>query len=162
MGPEPARPLLKGGAIALAALVLDQVSKWGIVTQVMTPPRTLELTPFANIVLVHNTGVSFGMLNDGNPWNAWLLSGFALAVCAGLVFWLSRADTRIQIVGLGLILGGAIGNVIDRITLGAVVDFLDFHVGGYHWPAFNVADSAICIGAVLLIYEAFFRRSQNG
>jgi signal peptidase II len=97
--------------------------------------------------------VSFGMLDSASRLGPWILSGLALAVVVLLLGWLRRVDHPLTSAGLGLIIGGAIGNVIDRVRFGAVIDFLDFHALGWHWPAFNVADSAIFVGAVLLLVD---------
>ncbi len=142
--------------LSLAALVvgLDQASKWWILADVMDPPRVIPITPFFNIVLVWNRGVSFGILNQESAWVPWLLTALALAICIGLFIWLRRADGRWLAGGLGLIIGGALGNVIDRIRFGAVFDFLDVHAAGYHWPAFNVADAAITVGVATLLIDS--------
>lgn len=147
-----------GLAIAAAVILLDQLSKWLIVAVVMGDrPGVVEITPFFNIVLVYNRGVSFGQLGDIPPW---LLTALALAITAGLLVWLRRADNRWVVVGLGMVIGGAIGNAIDRVFTAerAVVDFLDFHIGecaSYcHWPAFNVADSGIFVGVALLLIDS--------
>jgi signal peptidase II len=139
-----------GLVIAGLVIVLDQLSKWAILLLLDDPTA---VTPFFNLVVVWNRGVSFGMLDSLGALMPWLLSGLALAVVAALIFWLRRVKHSLAGVALGLIIGGALGNVIDRIRFGAVVDFLDFHAYGYHWPAFNVADSAICVGAALLLVD---------
>ena len=118
------------------------------------------MTPFFNLVLVWNRGVSFGMFNSGGAFAPWLLSGLALAVVVGLLVWLKRSDQLLTGLGLGLVIGGAFGNLIDRIRFGAVVDFLDFHLAGWHWPAFNLADAAICVGAVLMLADGLLVRRQ--
>jgi signal peptidase II len=101
------------------------------------------------------------MFHSSGAFAPWLLSGLALAVVIGLVIWLKRTDQLLTGLGLGLVIGGAAGNVIDRIRFGAVIDFLDFHLAGYHWPAFNVADAAICVGAALMLADGLLaRRSQ--
>jgi signal peptidase II len=115
--------------------------------------HAVAVTPFLNLVVVWNRGVSFGMFASAAALMPWLLSGLALAVVVALGFWLRRVAHPLTGVALGLIIGGALGNVIDRVRFGAVVDFLDFHALGYHWPAFNVADSAICVGAALLLVD---------
>ncbi|TAN62117.1 MAG: signal peptidase II, partial [Magnetospirillum sp.] len=94
--------------------------------------------------------------NTDGAWNVWLLSGLALVIVAAMLVWLRTASTRLAQVALGGIIGGALGNVIDRLRFGAVADFLDLHVLGYHWPAFNVADSAITVGAVILVVDSLF------
>lgn len=149
-------------ALGLSALIilLDQVSKWLIVAVVMQPPRIIEVLPFFNLVLTHNTGVSFGL---GSGSSAWILVGLSLAIVAGLVVWLWHQDRGLPAVAIGLVVGGALGNVIDRLHAPGVIDFLDFHgflfdfppLNG-HWPAFNVADSAISIGVGLLIFDGLF------
>lgn len=151
-----------GLPLAGAVLVLDQLTKWWILTGVMTPPRVIEVTGFFNLVLVWNRGISFGVMNTHGPWNAWILSAIALAIAASLTVWLRRVTPGLQRVALGLIIGGALGNVIDRLVHGAVVDFIDLHLSRYHWPAFNVADAAISVGAVLLIGDALLRRDRTG
>ena len=144
--------------LVVAALVatLDQGTKWLIVEKVMQPPRIIPVTDFFNFVLGLNRGVSFGMLNMQSPMGRWILAGLALAITLALLVWMWRANKTLVVVGLGLIVGGAIGNVVDRVLVGAVVDFLDFHWAGYHWPAFNVADIAITSGAAALIWDSFF------
>lgn len=151
-----------GLAIATVVLLLDQATKWWILTQVMVPPRILEITSFFNLVLVWNRGISFGMLGGGAAWQAWLLAAFGTVVAGGLLFWMQTARLpRVPSVGVGLIVGGALGNVLDRLFHGAVVDFLDFHAGGYHWPAFNLADSAITVGVAALLLDAVLRGERE-
>ena len=157
----PGRALARAGALIAAVAVLDQLSKWVIVAEVMSPPRVIEVTGFFNLVLTHNTGISFGMLRGSEGWVRWALAALALVIVAVLLNWLRREPTRHMVWAVGLICGGAIGNVIDRILVGAVVDFLDFHVGGWHWPAFNLADSAIFIGVLVLILDNLFRGASS-
>ncbi len=151
----------KGAAIAVLVLALDQVSKWWILTDVMNPPRIIEITPFFNIVLAWNRGVSFGMFAGDSAWGPWLLTGLAGVIVIALAVWLWRTPSRLSVAALGLIIGGAVGNVVDRLNHGAVVDFLDVHAAGWHWPAFNVADSAICVGAAILVLESLFIRDET-
>jgi signal peptidase II len=142
-----------GLSVALLVMVLDQVSKWVITAIVMVPPRSIPVIPSFNLTLVYNPGVSFGQMGWLGPW---ALSGLAIAISAGLAVWLRKAETTLLATALGIVIGGAIGNVIDRMRFGAVVDFLDFYVPGTdwpHWPAFNVADSAIVVGVGLIILE---------
>ena len=108
-----------------------------------------------------NRGVSFGMFNTASPYNAWVLSAIALGIVAALAVWLRRAGRPFLAAAIGLVMGGALGNVVDRLRFGAVFDFLDLHAVGYHWPAFNVADSAITVGAVLLVVDSLFMHSKN-
>ena len=147
--------------LALFIVALDQASKWWIVETVMRPPRIIPVTDFFNLVFGLNRGVSFGMLDMQSPMGRWILAGLALAITAALLVWMWRANTLLVTGALGLIVGGAVGNVIDRVLLGAVVDFLDFHWAGYHWPAFNVADTAITFGAAALIWDSFFGEHEE-
>jgi signal peptidase II len=142
--------------LALVVIALDQASKWWVLLDVMTPPRVIPVTGFFNLVLVWNRGVSFGVMNNGGDWNAWILSAIALVIAGSLIWWTRTALGWVQKAALGLIIGGALGNVIDRMIHGAVVDFLDFSISGYHWPAFNVADASITLGAALLIADTLF------
>ena len=139
--------------LAAAVLLLDQLTKWLIVAVVMQPPRVVEVTGFFNLVLTHNTGISLGMWSGASPWKPWVLSGLALAIVAGLLIWLRRQVRTLPAVAIGLVVGGAIGNVIDRWHAPGVIDFLDVHAFGWHWWAFNVADSAISVGVALLVFD---------
>ncbi len=151
-----------GLLIAIAIAGLDQLSKWWIVEVVMQPPRMMPMTPFFNLVLGHNRGVSFGLFGTDESYAPYILSAVAALIVVALLIWLWRDVTRPVAVALGMIIGGAIGNVIDRLRIGAVVDFLDFHAAGYHWPAFNVADVGITVGAGLLILDSFLHREEQG
>jgi signal peptidase II len=155
------RFLKLGLALAVLAIVLDQLSKWLIVTQVMTPPRVIEVTPFFKIVLAWNTGVSFSMLDMGGAFGRWGLSVLALIIVVVLFFWLRKTGRRLPAIGLGLVIGGALGNVIDRIRVGAVADFLLFHWHEAYWPAFNVADCAITLGVAALLVDALFGSRES-
>lgn len=163
--------LVKGLAIALIGIIADQLSKAYILYDLQLARayengmpvlqnfnHSIEITSFFNIVLVWNYGVSFGMLNDGvaNSTQAMLLSLFTLTVVGVIMFLLNKAKSKYEVIAYGLVIGGAIGNLIDRLLYGAVVDFLDFHAFGHHWPSFNVADSIILIGVLLLVFEGFF------
>ncbi len=143
-----------GLLLAALVIVLDQLTKWWMISSVMTPPQIIPLTSFFNLVLFHNRGVSFGMFSSAPNWLPWALVLFAVLISVALLIWLWRTEDRLLAAALGLVIGGALGNVIDRIRFGAVVDFLDFHVSEYHWPAFNVADSAITVGVGLLLLDA--------
>lgn len=148
-----------GLALAAAVLVLDQASKWFVLAEVMRPPRVLEVTGFFNLVLVWNPGISFGLLGEAGPWQAWLLAAFGTVVAGGLLVWLHRAALgRLASTGVGLIVGGALGNVVDRLRFGAVVDFIRAHAWGWNWYVFNIADAAIVCGVVVLLADALFRR----
>lgn len=152
-----------GLSLAPVVILLDQLSKWMILKNFdMVAPRAIPVFPGFNLVLVFNRGVSFGGLVWLGPW---VLSALALAISVALVFWLRKAETRLLAMALGIIIGGAIGNVIDRLRFRAVVDFLDVYIPGTdwpHWPAFNVADSAIVVGVGLIILDGLFaERSKS-
>ena len=140
-----------GAGTAALAFALDQATKWWVLAYLMDPPRVIPITPFFNLVLGWNRGVSFGLLSADHPATPWLLSSLALAVVVGLVVWTTRDRRPGMAASIGFIVGGALGNVVDRLRHGAVTDFLDFHVAGYHWPAFNLADTAIFVGVALLL-----------
>lgn len=148
--------------LAAAVIALDQWTKH-LVVHGLTLYTPVELLPFLNLTLAHNTGAAFSFLSDARGWQRWLFTGLGLLVSAAIVVWLSRLPSaaRWQSCALALILGGALGNVWDRIQLGYVVDFIDAHVGAWHWPAFNIADSSITIGAVMLIIDAFVLRKAS-
>jgi signal peptidase II len=147
-----------GLVVAGVVVVLDQLTKWAVLSWLDQP---VALTPFFNLVLVWNRGVSFGMLDSDGALAPWLLSALALAVMVALLVWLRRAEHPLTAVGLGSIIGGAAGNVVDRVRFGAVIDFLDVHAAGWHWPAFNVADSAICVGAALLLVDGLLMHRRQ-
>jgi signal peptidase II len=143
--------------VSVAVLVFDQLTKW-LIQQTMVFSQQVRVLPFFNLVLVYNPGAAFSFLSTAPGWQRDLFVAIGLAA-SGLIVWLLRrhAAEPMFCFALALILGGAIGNVIDRVLLGAVVDFLDVHLAGYHWPAFNVADSAITCGAALLIWDSLRR-----
>ncbi len=141
--------------LAAAVIASDQATKSMVLARFNTGEGVV-VTPFFNLVLVYNKGAAFSFLSDAPGWQMPLLVGFALIASAVVGYLLWRSPGRwVLDAGLALILGGALGNVIDRLRFGQVVDFLDFHAGTWHWPAFNVADSAITVGAVLLILDGF-------
>jgi signal peptidase II len=140
--------------ISLAVIVLDQLTK-AVVAREFALHESVEITSFFNMVLVYNRGAAFSFLSDAGGWQRGLFIAIAIAASVWIAWLLRRhADETLFCFALSLVLGGAIGNVIDRVRLGAVLDFLDFHAFGYHWPAFNVADIAISSGAVLLVWDA--------
>jgi signal peptidase II len=151
-------PLRRALFLAVLVLIADQASKWWILETASDAPRVREVTDFFNLVLVRNRGVSFGMLRDQGAALGYLFPLVMGAVVAGLLVWLRRVHAMPVALALGAVIGGAIGNIIDRVRLGAVTDFLDFHWQGWHWPAFNIADSAICLGVIVLLIDSFRRR----
>ncbi len=166
----------KGLLIALIALVADQIHKYYMVYVVEmanlnlnnfpiieSGSKVLKVTDFFNFVMVWNRGVSFGMFNRGSvaQYQPYILIFVSLVIIAGLLYWLRKATNSWQISAIGLVIGGALGNVIDRVIYGAVADFFDFHLGDQHWPAFNIADSCICIGVFILIFESFLVKKKS-
>jgi signal peptidase II len=139
--------------IAALLLLADQLSKWWLLYGVsMIDGRVIEITSFFKLVMVWNHGVSFGMFNQGpSDYQPWILSGIALVISAFLVRMARQSQDRFEQLCYALIVGGALGNVIDRARFGAVADFFYFHIGELGWPAFNIADAAICIGVGLLL-----------
>lgn len=149
--------MLKYTLLATAfALGADQLSKWWII-RVMENKTEIPVTGFFNLVLGLNTGISFGIFNEASPW---LLIGAALVIVLMLLVWASRERQPITAVSLGLIIGGALGNMLDRLRHSGVTDFLDFHFEGIHWPAFNLADTAIVLGILLMLFDTFRREMR--
>ncbi len=149
-----------GLAVAAGVVAADQLVKWWAISALEGLPRGVEVLPFFNLVLVWNRGVSFGLLG-GAAVPPWLLGAFAGLVAVGLTVWLARVSGRWLALGIGLVIGGAVGNIIDRLRLGAVADFLDFHLGVHHWPAFNVADAAISVGLAVLVIDSLLNRPER-
>lgn len=152
-----------GVVSALIILAADQGSKWWILNGLDLPARgSVRLLPVLDLVMVWNHGVTFGLLNGLGAWSAILLTIVALAIVTALAIWLRRTDSRVAAIALGAIAGGAIGNVIDRLRFGAVVDFIHAHVGRWSWYVFNVGDAAIVCGVIaLLIVSQFSARPQQ-
>ncbi len=148
--------------LSAAVVALDQATKY-LVTRHFELHEAVEILPFFSLVLVHNTGAAFSMLHDAGGWQRWGLSALAVAVSIAIMLWLPRLrmpSWRLPLA-LALILGGTLGNLCDRLALGYVIDFLDFYIGTRHWPAFNVADSAITVGALLLIVDTLRREPAD-
>jgi len=154
------RQIARGLGCAAVVAVADQASKWFIVSIVMDPPRVIEVLPFFNLVMVWNTGASFGLFGTLAD-SAWLLSGVAAAIIVALLFWLRTTQGWFLALAIGAVIGGATGNLLDRLRFGAVADFLDVHAAGWHWPAFNLADSAITVAVLMLLVDGLIggRRS---
>ncbi len=142
--------------LALAVIVLDHLTKWWVSSS-LDYQEAIPVLPFFSLVLVHNTGAAFSFLADAGGWQRWFFIVVGVIATVIIVRLLNRHthETRLAFA-LALVLGGALGNVIDRVVLGHVVDFLYFHYQGFSWPAFNVADSAISVGAALLIWDSLF------
>lgn len=144
----------KRGLFVLALVVLvDQISKYLVIRNALSLP--IEVLPFFNLVLAWNRGISFGMFHSYNPWFFGALTLLIMAIIAGIFIYMMRQKDRCKVTFLALVVGGGIGNIIDRLWHGAVVDFLDFHLYNYHWPAFNVADSCIVVGVFSLIIFSY-------
>lgn len=143
--------------LSVAVVLVDQASKL-YAEHALTLYAPKAVLPFFNFSLAYNPGAAFSFLADAGGWQRWFFVALALGIGALIIHWLWRLPREEKLVAasLSLILGGAVGNLIDRLWHGHVIDFLDFYYGRYHWPAFNIADSAITIGAILLIAEALF------
>ena len=141
--------------IAFFIMILDQFTKQ-LITGSFNYGDVQDITAYFNLVRVHNYGAAFSFLSEAGGWQRWALSSVAGIVSIGIIIWISRVpdNKHYERLALALILGGALGNLIDRMMLGYVVDFLDFHWSGMHFPAFNVADSCITLGAILLILDS--------
>lgn len=148
--------MLKYLWLSLAIIIADQISKTVMVNW-LDLYETVPVLPFFNLTMAHNTGAAFSFLAGAGGWQRWFFVVLAAVISVVLIIWMRRlAQTaKLEAISLALIIGGAIGNVIDRLIYGYVIDFLDVYAGSYHWPAFNIADSAICVGAVLLIIDSF-------
>ncbi|MCZ4281740.1 signal peptidase II [Kiloniella laminariae] len=160
--------LIRALLLAILILGLDQASKWFILIEVMNPPRVIEVTDFFDLVLTYNTGVSFGLFGSDSPWRPFILAGAAMAIVIGMFVWLYKEPSCRLALSVGLICGGAMGNVIDRILHVGVVDFLSFTLSWLPWqifnpwPAFNLADSTIFIGVVILLCDGLFLTQSKG
>lgn len=151
------RPVRVALLITAVVLVIDRLTKVWALDFVSVEGRSIAVTGFFNLVRVWNTGVSFSLLQSDTAWGRWVLTILPLLVVAGLVFWVRKSSDRWLWAAVGFVVGGALGNVIDRITWGAVADFVDIHAFGYHWPAFNVADAAIVGGIAYIALEGLFK-----
>jgi len=152
--------MLKYLSITGVVIALDQISKWWMVSW-LSLYETVAVMPYFNLTMAHNHGAAFSFLAQAGGWQRWFFIGLAVVISVALIIWLAKLKptAKWEAISLSLILGGAIGNVIDRILHGYVIDFLDVYIGTSHWPAFNIADAAICVGAILLILDSF--KSEN-
>lgn len=148
--------------LTLLFLAFDQGTKLWVAAHFYLG-ETLELIPFFNFRYAHNPGAAFSFLGNADGWQRWFFTGVAIAISAMLLWWLYKApkQQRLLPIAYSLILSGALGNLIDRLAYGYVIDFLDVYVGSYHWPTFNIADSAIFVGAGFIIFDAFFTQEQS-
>ncbi len=155
--------MLKWLWLSLLALILDQASKLAV-DGAMQLYQSIPIMPYFNLTYVHNTGAAFSFLSEAGGWQRWFFAGLALVISIVIAFWLARLKRHetLLAVALALVLGGAIGNLIDRLAYGYVIDFLDVYYQDWHWPAFNIADSAITLGVILMLAESFgFGRSKT-
>jgi signal peptidase II len=146
--------MLKWLWISVITLLLDQFSKLAVDSN-MDLFDSIPLLPFFNLTYVHNTGAAFSLLSNAGGWQRWLFSGLAIVMSSVIYVWIRRLKPgeTLMAIALSLVLGGAIGNLVDRIAFGYVIDFLDVYYRNWHWPAFNIADSAICIGVALMVLD---------
>lgn len=144
-----------GGFVAVAALVVDQAHKWWMLNTFDIAARTpVTLTPFLDLVLVWNPGISYGLFPQDSDLGRYVIIGLSLAIVLAMVVWLLRTSDRLVAAAIGLIIGGALGNALDRIFLGAVADFFSLHAFGFRWYVFNLADVAIVAGVCVLLYDS--------
>ena len=143
-------------ALAILILSIDQISKTWIVAR-LGLHQTMKFLPNLNLTLTYNNGAAFGLLASADGWQRWLFIAIAVVISIGILFWCSRLTNadRIEGIALSCILGGALGNLMDRIYDGHVIDFIDFYIKNWHWYTFNIADVAVCVGAALLFWTAF-------
>ncbi|MES9964573.1 MAG: signal peptidase II [Candidatus Sedimenticola sp. 20ELBAFRAG] len=142
--------------LSVIIIGLDQISKQLVESSLMVY-ETVPLVPFFNLTLAYNEGAAFSFLSDQGGWQRWFFSALALIVSIIMVFWMKRLQQSewLIAISLSLIVGGALGNLIDRVLFGHVIDFLDIYYQQWHWPAFNIADSAIFIGVIFMLFDAF-------
>lgn len=146
-----------GLAIALVLFAADQITKFLVLHVIgLRPGEAVVVTPFLDLVLTFNRGISYGLFPQDGEAGRWFLVAIKLAAAALFAFWLARASSRLVAAALGLLIGGALGNALDRVLYGAVVDFISLHAGGWRWYVFNLADSAIVAGVVGLMYDAIW------
>jgi len=150
------KAMLKWLWLSLLAVILDQASKLAIAGS-MKLYESIQIMPFFKLTYVHNSGAAFSFLSEAGGWQRWFFAGLALAISVAIAVWLTRLKERetLLAVALSLVLGGAVGNLIDRLAYGYVIDFLDVYYDTWHWPAFNIADSAITLGVMLMLLESF-------
>lgn len=155
--------MYKWFGISALVIVLDQITKYAA-SHMLLMHEPVAILPFFNFTLMHNPGAAFSFLADQSGWQRWLFAGLALSVSIVLAIWLYRLKTHEKwlALALSLVLGGAIGNLIDRVYYGYVIDFIDVYYNTSHWPAFNIADAAISIGAVMLIIDTFRSKEKSG
>ncbi|GGI91046.1 signal peptidase II [Legionella impletisoli] len=140
--------------VSVLVIIFDQLSKYWATTH-LSPYEPHSFFPMINFTLAYNTGAAFSFLSGAGSWHQWFFFSFSLVMSLVLIIWIIRTSSsaHLLLLALSLILGGALGNLVDRFTLGHVIDFIDVYYKSYHWPVFNLADSAICLGAVILLID---------
>lgn len=148
--------MLKWLWLSFAVMILDQITKLAVAAN-MQLYQSIQVLPFFNLTYVHNTGAAFSFLSEAGGWQRWFFAVLAFLISIVITVWLARLKRHetLLAVSLALVLGGAVGNLIDRLAYGYVIDFLDVYYQTWHWPAFNIADSAISIGVALMLAESF-------
>ena len=165
MSPEARKSWRQSGLfwlwVTLLVLILDQWTKV-LASQHLGQGEVIEIFSWFDLRLAHNFGAAFSFLSDAGGWQRWFFTGAALLISGAILYWLTSLprSARFEGIAFALVLSGALGNVYDRIMLGYVIDFIDWHAAGYHWPAFNIADAAITLGVAMLLIESFTGRSQ--
>jgi signal peptidase II len=151
-----------GLSLAVLTALADQAHKWWMLEVYEIEAKgSVAVTPFLDLVMVWNKGISYGLFQQGSAVGQILLTGFALAAVIGLTWWLARMTSAIGAAGAGLVMGGAVGNAIDRMAHGAVADFFSFHAWGFYWYVFNIADAAIVAGVAGLLYDSLFKSHKK-
>ena len=147
--------------LSVIIVLVDQVVKFVVLAH-LHPYQPIVLLPFFSLYLAFNRGAAFSLLSDAPGWQLWMFSLIAIVICIGIVVWLAKISIKQSwlCIALSMILGGALGNLVDRLSMGSVVDYFLVHVNQYAWPTFNMADSAITIGAIMLIIDAVFFKKQ--
>jgi signal peptidase II len=160
--PEVKGGMLKWLWLSLFVIVFDQITK-AMADAMLTLYAPKPIMPFFNLTLMYNQGAAFSFLSDAGGWQKWFFAILAISVSGGIIYWLKKLPSteKEQAIALSLVLGGAIGNLIDRLIHGYVIDFLDVYYEQLHWPAFNIADSAITLGAAILIAHALFQGKKS-
>jgi signal peptidase II len=148
--------------VSLLVIIIDRLTKMVVLSHLVVY-KPLQMTSFFNLTLAYNKGAAFSFLGSASGWQSWLFGLLAVAVSVTLLIWLKRLSSQQWwiSIALSLIIGGALGNLFDRVYYGEVIDFLQFHAGQFYWPVFNIADSAICAGAFMLVVEAIFNKNKK-
>jgi len=147
--------------VVVSIIAIDQATKFILVGILWNPPKVIEVFGFLSLVPVENRGISFGLFQELGGFGRWIISVFSIIVTIGLLIWVFRQKLRFKVLSISLIIGGAIGNIIDRLRQGWVIDFIDVYIDTWHWPAFNFADASISIGIVFLLFDSLLRPQKR-